>query len=52
MEYWLNHAEERENLARTQREFTLATYTHEALAKIWGEFLLKRLAHHQREFSL
>lgn len=40
---WVRDDAGRERLAEAQRQRTLANYTHEALARTWSDFLLKRL---------
>ena len=46
MERWILDDSARERLAAVQYERTLGNYTHEALARTWGAFLLQRLKQH------
>ena len=54
IERWIRDDNARDNLAAAQYQRTMKNYTHEALARTWGTFLLQRLEqhrahHHQRD---
>ena len=46
---WLRDDSARDRLAAAQYQHTLENYTHEALARTWGAFLLQRLDQHRAE---
>jgi len=47
IERWLRDDSARDRLAAAQYHHTLKNYTHETLARTWGEFLLQRLEQHR-----
>jgi len=49
IERWLRDDSARDRLATSQYQHTLENYTHEALARTWGTFLLQRLEQHRAE---
>jgi glycosyltransferase involved in cell wall biosynthesis len=46
-EHWLRHDVERDQLAAAQHRRVMEHFTHEALARTWGSFLLQQLDKHQ-----
>lgn len=44
MEHWLDHDAERDQLALGQHQRVMEHFTHEALARTWGSFLLQQLS--------
>ena len=47
IERWVRDDSARDRLAAAQYRHTLENYTHEALARTWGTFLLQRLEQHR-----